>query len=171
MPTKAVVSEEEYLRTSYSGVDREFRDGEVLERSVPAYSHGQMQGLFFVFFWLNCLTRSLFPTIEPRIRLRSGRYVIPDVAVFWPSEPNPGLPEERPLIVVEILSPDDRMSDVIDKLTEYHDSGIPHIWLADPSHKAFYIFRDGLHQVESALVPEVNLELRFAELKGPATAL
>lgn len=37
MASKASLSEEEYLRTSYSGVDREFRDGDLVERSVPRW--------------------------------------------------------------------------------------------------------------------------------------
>ncbi len=166
MATKAALSEEEYLRTSYSGVDREFRDGELLERSVPTYFHGRMQGLFFFFFNLYCRAKNIYPTVETRIRLRSGRYVIPDVAVYWPTQPTTGLPEELPLIVIEILSPDDRMSEVVDKLAEYREHAIPHIWLADPDRNAFYVYRDGLNQVQSVYIPEADLEFRFADLGG-----
>ncbi len=31
MPTKAVLSEAEYLRTSFPGVDQEFHEGELIE--------------------------------------------------------------------------------------------------------------------------------------------
>ena len=166
MATKAALSEEEYLRTSYSGVDREFRDGELLERSVPNFFHGELQGDFHDFFRAHRNTRKLYPSVEARIRLRPGRFVIPDVAVFWPNRPTSGLPEELPLIVIEILSPDDRMSDVVGKLQEYRQCGIPHVWLADPERRAFYVYRDGLNQVSAVRIPEVDLELRFAELLG-----
>lgn len=164
MATKAALSEEEYLRTSYSGVDREFCDGELMERSVPEYSHGTLQGEFYSFFRPFRKDRKLFPSVETRIHLRPGRYVIPDVCVFWPHEPTAEIPESLPLVVIEVLSPDDRMSDVIAKLREYHEAGIAHVWLADPKLRCLYLYSDGLHEVTTARIPEVDLELRFAEL-------
>jgi hypothetical protein len=49
------------------------------------------------------------------MRTRSRRYVIPGLAVFWPDEPS-GVPEIPPLVAVEILSLDDRLAEVRDKL-------------------------------------------------------
>ncbi len=164
MPTKAALSEEEYLRTSYSGVDREFCDGELLERSVPNFPHGRLASRLAAFFETHCKAKSVHSVVETRIRLRPGRYVIPDVCVFWPDEPTEEIPESLPLLVIEVLSPDDRMSDVIAKLHEYHDAGIAHVWLADPKLRCLYLYREGLHEVTSARIPEVDLELRFAEL-------
>ena len=164
MPTKAVVSEEEYLRTSYSGVDREFRDGEVLERSVPNFFHGELQLALAGFFRPFRKSKNLHPTVETRIRLRPGHYAIPDVSVFWPNRPATGIPKEMPLIAIEILFPDDRMSEVVAKLSEYRERGVPHVWLADPERGAFYVYSDGLHQVDSIRIPEVDLEFRFANL-------
>lgn len=164
MPTKAALSEEEYLRTSYSGVDREFRDGELLERSVPNFAHGRMASRLAAFFESHCKARKVHSAVETRIHLRPGRYVIPDVCVFWPEEPAGEVPEALPLLVIEVLSPDDRMSDVIAKLREYHEAGIAHVWLADPKLRCLYLYSDGLHEVPSARIPEVDLELRFAEL-------
>jgi Uma2 family endonuclease len=34
---------EEYLDTTFEGLDREFRDGEVVERSMPDFIHGECQ--------------------------------------------------------------------------------------------------------------------------------
>ena len=39
MGARTAISVEEYLRTSYPGLDREYRDGEVLERTVPDFLH------------------------------------------------------------------------------------------------------------------------------------
>lgn len=41
---------EEYLDTTFEGPDREFRDGEVVERSMPDFIHGECQGLLVAFF-------------------------------------------------------------------------------------------------------------------------
>ncbi len=34
---------DEYLRTSYEGTDREYVDGEVVERSMPSLDHSEIQ--------------------------------------------------------------------------------------------------------------------------------
>ncbi len=54
--------------------------------------------------------------------VRRGRYPIPDVAVFCPVDPA-GVPETPPLVAIEILSPDDRMSDVREKARRISDPG------------------------------------------------
>jgi Uma2 family endonuclease len=52
------------------------------------------------------------------MKLREGRYLIPDFAVFWRTKP-PLVPDAPPLIAIEILSPDDRLTAVREKLEEY----------------------------------------------------
>jgi Uma2 family endonuclease len=165
MPIKAALSEEEYLRTSFPGVDQEYRDGELVERSVPDLFHGRTQGDFYVYFRKHEQLK-LFASIETRLRMRPGRYVIPDVVVFWPELPTARVPETLPLIVIEILSPDDRLSKVRDKLQEYADWGVAHIWLVDSDRRVLYLFRDGLHEVKSFTVPEVELEVTVADIFG-----
>lgn len=160
----SAISEEEYLRTSYDGVDREFRDGEILERGEPTFHHGHMQGASAAFFYSLRRSKHLYPAISTRVRLRPGRYVVPDVSVFWPIEPTTAIPEHLPLIVIEILSPDERMMDVIGKLTEYQSHGIPHIWLLDPVHNTFYTFAGRLKPVQSAYIPEAGIEFQIADL-------
>ena len=50
MGTKAALRVEEYLRASYPDLDKEYRDGVLVERSLPDYLHGKTQGLLFAFF-------------------------------------------------------------------------------------------------------------------------
>jgi Uma2 family endonuclease len=52
--------------------------------------------------------------------------LIADIAIFAGSHP-PSVPETPPLVVVEILSNDDRYLDLMQKLEEYRDGGVPHI--------------------------------------------
>lgn len=46
-----------------------------------------------------------------------------------------------PELVVEILSPDDRWSDLTDKLDEYFAIGVNVIWVVDPRRKQVYVYR------------------------------
>ena len=164
MATKAALSEEEFLRTSFPDVEPEYRDGEVEERSMPDLFHSDAQGNFVVFFRPLRKTLRLFAYAELRVRLRPERYVTPDVCVFGPDQPTTRVPDKIPLIVIEILSPDDKMSKVRSKLQEYVDWGVAHVWLADPDTRIFYLFDHALHEVPSYQIPELNLEVTPADI-------
>ncbi len=69
-----------------------------------------------------------------------------------------------PFIAIEILSPDDRMAEVRNKLQEYADWGVAHVWLIDPHMKRLYLCRDGLHEVPSYQLPEIKLSVTPADL-------
>jgi Uma2 family endonuclease len=113
MGVKTGMSVEQYLHTNFPDLDREYRDSELVERSSPEYLHGKTQLLLAAFFAALRKRLSIFPCTETRMRVRSGRYVTPDLAVFWRDEPM-GVPETPPLIAVEILSRDDRLTEVRD---------------------------------------------------------
>jgi Uma2 family endonuclease len=164
MATKAALSEADYLRTSFPGVDQEFRDGELVERSVPDLFHSLVQLKLCVWFALRTKSHRLNPLPELRNRIAQERFVIPDVCVFWPDLPVSSIPEQKPLIVIEILSPDDRMSEVMEKLQEDEDWGVVHVWLADPRHKKLYEFGNGLREVAAFRIPEVSLDLPASEI-------
>jgi Uma2 family endonuclease len=163
MESKAALSVEEYLHTSFPGLDKEYRDGELVERTLPDYPHGRTQLLLGAYFLELSKARSLFPCSETRMRLRPGIYLIPDIAVFHPVKP-PRIPETPPLIAIEILSPDDRWNAVRDKLQEYRDWGVPHVWLVDPNAKRMYTCNGELHEVATLTIPELGIELKPANI-------
>ena len=48
-----------------------------------------------------------------------------------------------PRIAIEILSEADRMSEVLEKLEEYADKGVPNIWLIDPRLQRISVYAAG----------------------------
>jgi Uma2 family endonuclease len=52
-----------------------------------------------------------------------------------------GFLDVAPDLIVEILSPDDRWSDVTQKLREYFGIGVRLVWVADPETKTIYAYR------------------------------
>ena len=50
---------------------------------------------------------------------------------------------EAPLIIVEILSPDDRMRDTMKRFREYESIGVPHIIQMDPEDRTTLIYVSG----------------------------
>jgi Uma2 family endonuclease len=109
MDAKAGASLQEYLHTSFPNPDREYRDGELVERTLPDYLHGKVQDLLCAFFAALRKTLPVYPCVETRMKIRTGLYLIPDVAVFHPAESDL-VPESPPLAAIEVLSPDDQPS-------------------------------------------------------------
>jgi Uma2 family endonuclease len=46
-----------------------------------------------------------------------------------------------PDLVVEVVSPSDRMSDVLDKIAEYLRAGVPLVWLVEPKRRVVTVYR------------------------------
>jgi Uma2 family endonuclease len=45
-----------------------------------------------------------------------------------------------PELIVEVLSPDDRWDDVMDKLDEYFAIGVQLVWIADPKRQRVFVY-------------------------------
>jgi Uma2 family endonuclease len=159
MGTKTLMSVDEYLHTTFDGADREYLDGEVVERNMGNRSHSWIQKNFI--FRLELLAQKFGYYVYPEMRHRvtASRFRIPDIAVFEhrPPEEVPILP---PLVAIEVLSPDDRASYMIPKLEEYQRWGVKHIWVADPEERKFFTYgATGLHDVAELSLPEYGITL------------
>jgi Uma2 family endonuclease len=164
MGTKAALSVEEYLHTSFPNLDKEYREGELVDRSLPDLLHSTTQAFIIAFFMAIRKTLLVFPCPELRLKLRSGLYLIPDVSVFHPAKPSAPVPDTPPFIAIEILSKEDRLSKVREKLEEYRAWGVAHVWLVDPYSKRLYTCEDGLKEVAALSVPELGIEVHPPDL-------
>jgi Uma2 family endonuclease len=140
MSTAALVSMEEYLHTAWSP-DREFVDGVIVERNVGDRLHSLVQTL--ICLALHRRRAGILAVVELRMRTIAGKCRIPDVLVARESFTSDIL-ETAPFLCVEVLSPDDRVAEVLEKLDEYRQIGVPHIWLVDPRRQKAYVYDGNL---------------------------
>ena len=131
MTTGTLISEEEYLNTSYEP-DCEYEDGVLIERNVGQESHSRLQGDLIVYFSQHRQAWKIRVYPEYRVKCRNGKYMIPDVCVVSASVPRDPVLKVPPLLWIEILSPEDRMSRMEAKVDEILEFGVPHIWVLDP---------------------------------------
>jgi Uma2 family endonuclease len=137
MSSATGISVEQYLSTSYRP-DCDYVDGEMRERNVGEYEHSNPQTGLAV--WLRARQRewNIRVLVEQRIRVAPRRYRIPDICVLdrdQPIEPVFTLP---PLICIEILSKDDSLRDMQERVTDYLTLGVPSVWILDPlSHRVY----------------------------------
>ena len=164
MKSRAALPVEDYLHTSYPDLDKEYRDGELVERSLPDYLHSKTQGILIALF---VALRKAFPVFvcpELRVQVRPGLVRIPDVSVYYPNEPQERVPSTPPFVAIEILSPDDKMANVRNKLAEYRAWGVFHVWLVDPHSKRMYTCDKELVEVSTLRIAELSVELTPADI-------
>jgi Uma2 family endonuclease len=163
MSTKTQIRSEDYLRMTFEH-DAEFVRGAIVERRMPDEIHSAIQFLILLKFGSLVHSYSLYPRPEIRMRVGRDRYRIADIAIFAGLHPQP-VPETPPLVIVEILSKDDRYSDVMQKLEEYREWGVANIWVIDPFTKRFSLYTElGLHNVSSFSLSDYPFQLTPAEL-------
>src|ERR1051326_7389387 len=78
--TKALVSVEEYLTTSYEP-DCDYVDGELVERNVGEFDHANLQSAIVSYLRQRYRRLGFLPVVELRVQTRSTRFRIPDVCV------------------------------------------------------------------------------------------
>jgi Uma2 family endonuclease len=158
------MSVDEYLRTSFDDADREYLDGEVVERNRGSLTHSKLQGQIYFLLRSIGAPAGLFVALELRNRVMVNRYRIPDIAVYS-SEPREQVPSEPPLVTIEVLSPDDRFSYLGPKLSEYRHWGVRHIWIVDPEAQRLTTYdANGLNDVEEFTLPEFGITLTRSDI-------
>ena len=163
MAVETLISVEEYLNTSYSP-DMEYVDGVLVEINVGDPIHSLVQSNLVYFLRLKYPKVKVMP--EVRSRTSKTRYRLPDVAVTL-RMPEGRFITEAPFIAIEILSEEDRVSRLMEKLKEYAAMGVPNIWVFDPRLKQMFVFHgNSLQEIEGDTIStgEPRLELTRAEI-------
>ena len=172
MATSANISVEEYLRTTYHP-DMEYVEGQLVDRNVGEYFHGRLQALLAGLLGGRERQRRYRTFIALRIRNSARRYRIPDICVVpLPYKVSPIL--EKPDLAIEIVSPDDRFSSVLEKVAEYLQAGIVHVWIVDPYQRVVFesdsagVREAPSHRVTTSLTGEVDFDELFTALDEPS---
>lgn len=163
MGAGTLISVEEYLRTSYSP-DREYVDGVLVERNVGEKPQSRIQRNLIVALARNCPAVYVWP--ELRMRTAGDRHRIPDVCVTL-AEPESNVLEEPPFLAIEILSEEDSVTRLIEKLKEYEAIGVPNIWVFDPRLREMFTFHaSALQEVAGEVIAtgEPRIELTRDEI-------
>jgi Uma2 family endonuclease len=137
-----LVSIEEYLNTSFPGTDCEYVDGRIVERNLGEKPHSYAQGEVY-FFFRSLGRKDVFAYPEQRVQVKPTRFRVPDVCVYVGADPKGNIFTDPPFLVVEILSKDDRASELEEKIDDYLSFGVQYIWVVDPAGCRAYVYTRG----------------------------
>ena len=149
-----VLSLEEFLAMPETQPASEYFNGEVTQKPMPKGKHSRLQSR---------LAREIDQFAEDKkialalTELRctfAGRSIVPDIAVIrWENLPRDEDGEigdrfdRHPDWIVEILSPDQSMTLVMEKILFCLQHGTELGWLIDPQTKSITVFQSGLPKI------------------------
>jgi Uma2 family endonuclease len=161
LPT--LVSVDEYLHTAYRP-DCDYVDGVVVERNVGEKSHAKLQKRFLFYLEAHCKEWGIFVIQEQRIQVSATRYRVPEVCVVAGPEPDEEVFTQPPFLCIEILSPEDRMGRMQQKIDDYLTFGVSYVWVVDPQTRKAWTYTSNLIQavgdgILRAASPDITVPL------------
>lgn len=191
-PPKARMTVEEFLAWARrpENADRtwELDRGEVIEMSRPGERHGFACSTICMWLTLYVLRRGagyFLPNDTGYLLEREPDTLRgPDVMLYLEDRTVEDMAathtERRPTLIVEVLSPFDRMSDVNRRVGQFLAKDVPLVWLVDPDLRCVTVYRPGeMHRVldeqddltDDAVLPGLHLTVadlfRKPTLAGP----
>ncbi|MGB7556857.1 MAG: Uma2 family endonuclease [Candidatus Korobacteraceae bacterium] len=166
MSSATLVSVQEYLATSYRP-DCDFVDGELQERNLGELEHALLQGAIFAWFWARRQEWNILPLPEQRVQVAPTRFRVPDVTVLRIDQPRGPIVTTPPLILIEVLSKDDTLRSMRERVDDYLKFGVQHVWILDPATRRAYVCsRTGFQEPENGVlaVPGTPIRLVLSEL-------
>jgi len=166
MSSATLVSVQEYLATSYRP-DRDFVDGELQERNLGELEHSLLQTAIGAWFWVRQKEWNVVPVVEQRVQVTPTRFRIPDITVLRSDQAREPIITSPPLILIEVLSKDDTLRSMRERVDDYLNFGVQHVWIVDPATRRAYVcsatgFQEPEHGVLT--VPATPVRLVLSEL-------
>lgn len=155
-----------YLHTSYHP-DREFVDGQIVERNLGEKTHSAALGGVIVYFGARSADYGIkvFPGV--RVQVSPTRVRVPDVTVIKNSQFQGEIFTSPPHLCIEILSDDDTLVDMQEKIDDYLKFGVPYVWIINPRlRKGYVATKSGMVEARSGILETSDPEIRvpLAEL-------
>ena len=164
MSTAILVPLEEYLATIYHP-DCDYLEGVLQDRNAGEISHSDTQSALLVY--LRTRTHGFWAAVEVRVQVKSRRYRIPDVTIMRGGKPSGRIITTPPEVAVEVLSPEDRVANIQEKIDDYLAFGIPCVWVINPeTQRAWIHTADRTHEAKDRVLTNLagDLTINLADV-------
>jgi Uma2 family endonuclease len=166
MAAATQISVTEYLNTTYRP-DRDYVDGEVLERNLGEYDHSRLQLRLGAYLFVREPEWRIRVVTEQRVQVKPTRFRIPDVCVVLEGSPVEPIFRQPPFLCIEIFSKDDSFASTVERLDDYLAMGVSNVWVIDPHLGRGYRYTaEGFLEAKDGVLRTSNPDLAV-----PLTAL
>ena len=124
-------------------------------------THARIQRRLIVYFDLRSKELGIEVVPEQRVQVSPTRFRIPDVTVVKSSQVQGEIFTAPPHLCIEILSKDDTMEYMQEKIDDYLRFGVPYVWIINPRLRKGYIAtKAGLVEAESGVLATSDPEIQ-----------
>ncbi len=146
-----LVSVDEYLHSNYDP-NSDYVDGELVERNVGERDHSELQTYISAYYLARKRKWGVYPFVEQRIKISSTRYRVPDICLMA-GRPDQQIFTRPPLVVIEVLSPEDRKSRTEARIEDYLSIGVRYVWVINPkTRRVDVVTSEGSYQEMSGIL-------------------
>jgi len=165
MSSTTSISVSEYLSTSYRP-DRDFVDGRVEERNLGEHDHAAVQAALILWFGQHQNDWRIEVLPEQRMRISPTRYRVPDICLVSLDDPVEQILTKPPLACIEeILSPEDTLRRMQQRVDDYREFGLGNIWVLDPAtQKGYDCTSSGFLEATEFSISGTSIRLVLREL-------
>jgi len=164
MASTTLVSVSEYLKSSYRP-DCDFVEGRLEERNVGEHDHAALQAALILWFGQRQEEWNIEVFPEQRIQISLTRFRVPDICLVSLDQPVEQILTRPPLACIEILSPEDTLRRMQDRIDDYRKFGVSSIWILDPATQRGYDCQpSGWLEATEFAVPNTPIRLALSQL-------
>lgn len=160
------ISVAEYLSTTYRP-DCDFVDGMLKPRNVGEQPHASILTIVGSIFHERRVAWYVRALLAPRVQITPTRFRIPDVCILRRSDPKDPIITTPPLLCIEVLSKDDTLKDLQERVNDYSAMGVAHTWAIDPLLRVGYLASSrGFLQPEDGIlrIPNTPIAIKLADV-------
>lgn len=140
MQTGELMSVREYLSTSFRP-DCDYVDGEVVERNVGEYDHSRLLGSSLIYLYQRRRQWAIEVLPGQRVQVSATRFRVP------------------------ILSKDDRLSGMQERVKDYLNFGVPRVWILNPeTRSAWRCTAEGMFETQELRTENPDIFVPVAAL-------
>jgi Uma2 family endonuclease len=163
MSSATLFSVQEYLAASFRP-DRDYVDGEIQERNLGERPHSYAQMSLGAFLFQRKAQWGITVLSEQRVQVSPTRFRVPDICVIYASDPNEAIVRQAPFLCIEVVSPEDRVLRLNERLSDYFQMGVRYVWVIDPQTRRAFCYTPGeMHEVLDGILrtkdPDIEVPL------------
>ncbi len=133
---------------------------EIVERNVGEKDHSKLQTRVSACLGARAKQWRIHVFVAQRVQVLATRFRVPDVCVVLGEEPDEQIFTAPPFICVEILSKDDTMTQMQERIDDYLQFGVRYVWVLDPRTRRAYSFtREGMREASEGVLRTVDPEI------------
>ena len=92
--------------------------------------------------------------------MSTGRFRVPDICVVAGRKPTEPVFHTPPFLCIEILSKDERMEEMQERIHDYLAFGVRYVWLLNPRTQRAYVYTmEGSREVTEGVLRTENPEI------------